>query len=366
MGRRALKLAVLIFYYLRLFLVFRLINRRKIVVLSYHGLLNSDEDSDYSDSIFLRLSEFSKQMKFLLKYYNPISLSTLVALIRNGTRVPNYSLVVTFDDGYRSNYTLAYPIMKTMKIPFTIFLTTDLIGTNNLLWTEKVRRTVMHRPGDFISFQLGQTVKKYPTRTFDEKKFAATKILENLKAMPVKIRNTELKNLAMKSKLLESETNKIPNHWRFLEWEQIVEMKKNNVEFGSHTLSHSILSSIHDQQDLFKEIRDSKACIEKHTDKPCTLFSYPNGRKGDFTDYHKFLLKKAGYNCAVTLLDGLNDCHTDLFAFRRLNISQRYDLPMFVANITGILPLARQIGFRLTTNFRIFKQRSPDRFANNP
>lgn len=43
-------------------------------------------------------------------------------------------VVVTFDDGYRDNYTLAYPLLKRLGVPFTIYVTTGLIDNKMEAW----------------------------------------------------------------------------------------------------------------------------------------------------------------------------------------------------------------------------------------
>jgi peptidoglycan/xylan/chitin deacetylase (PgdA/CDA1 family) len=70
---------------------------------------------------------FEKHMKFLIKYYEPISLSELASRI-NSKSIQGNEICITFDDGYKDNLTNAIPILKKYNIPATIFITTANIG----------------------------------------------------------------------------------------------------------------------------------------------------------------------------------------------------------------------------------------------
>lgn len=56
-------------------------------------------------------------------------------------------VVVTFDDGYRDNYTLAYPLLKRLGVPFTIYVTTALIDNQMEAWWY---------PGQALGMSLGE------------------------------------------------------------------------------------------------------------------------------------------------------------------------------------------------------------------
>ena len=82
---------------------------------------------------------------------------------------------------------------------------------------------------------------------------------------------------------------------RFLNWNEVIEMSKNGVEFGSHSLTHSDLTKL-EKEEIEKEIIDSKKIIEDKTGKEVKFFCYPYGF------YNKEVIEiveKAGYKGAV-------------------------------------------------------------------
>jgi len=92
-------------------------------VLMYHKVAKSDTD-------FLTVSEeqLKMQLNWLKDQYNFITLNQLTNFIKNNEPLPKKPLLITFDDGYLNNYTIAYPIFKALKIPFSIFLVSDFVG----------------------------------------------------------------------------------------------------------------------------------------------------------------------------------------------------------------------------------------------
>jgi len=128
-----------------------------------------------------------------------------------------------------------------------------------------------------------------------------------------------------------------------LNWEEIKILEKNNISFGSHSISHPILTQL-DETEAKKEIFDSKREIEKKLGRAVLAFAYPNG---DLNDLVKDLVKQAGYQSAVTLGSGLNDKYTDVFSLSRRNVHEshstglggRFSKALFACQINGILDL---------------------------
>lgn len=105
----------------------------KALIICYHCV--KDEVDSYLRPT--KVADFARQMRYLSKAYNPISLDRLAQHIQDGTSPPPKAIVVTFDDGYQDNYENAYPVLKEYGIPATMFLTTGFIGTGAIPPWEK-------------------------------------------------------------------------------------------------------------------------------------------------------------------------------------------------------------------------------------
>lgn len=98
-----------------------------IPVLMYHSI-----DNEIFNPMKVSKEKFEEQMKFLKDNgYTTLTLDELYGYFINRKNIPQKSLVLTFDDGYRDNYTNAYPILKKYGLKATIFVITGMVDKGN-------------------------------------------------------------------------------------------------------------------------------------------------------------------------------------------------------------------------------------------
>lgn len=101
---------------------------KNISILSYHHILKNEENPFPNNESILSVEKFKEQMKFLHdNKYNTITLNELEKFLKGEIELPKNSVVITFDDGYKSNYVYAYPILKEYGFKASIFMITELI-----------------------------------------------------------------------------------------------------------------------------------------------------------------------------------------------------------------------------------------------
>lgn len=106
---------------------------RTVMVLNYHKVV------DEHMSLSVPPSDFEQHMKWLQEYgYTSITPEELYDFIVDGRELPEKPVLITFDDGYKDNYTNAYPIMKKYGFKGTIFVVTGYLGVydNYLTWEQ--------------------------------------------------------------------------------------------------------------------------------------------------------------------------------------------------------------------------------------
>jgi len=293
--------------------LFRKLNRHKVLIVMYHGVTN------LSTPLFcwwqLPFEKFEWQINFLKKNYTILPLREVAEKLRRNETLPENVAVITFDDGYRNNLTVAYPLLKKLGIPATIFLATDFIGSKNLLWHDLLYFIVRKTKKQALDLtKHGQA--SYDLSTPVKRRFAVDQISDYLKTV----------SLDEKYKILEKIRSDLDQEgflenfpdFEMLRWEEVKAMADEGlVDFGGHSCKHEILSKL-STPSLKEEIVTSCKKVQKN-DEP-TMFAYTNGRRQDFDERAKAILVDENALCALTTISGLNSASQDMYELKRISI----------------------------------------------
>ncbi len=305
-------------------------NRPSLTILTYHSVVDNQapwQRFEYRNSVTQKL--FEQHMRFLLKAFKPISLSEAVQRLKENNLNDNY-VVVTFDDGYRNNFTRALPVLKKLNIPAAFFVTTNLLQSADCLWTDWITYLLFRAKNEQVQ-TMGMT---FSLKSFHEREIASVRLRQQLKGASFSHVERVLNDLKTQLKVEQTPTEFDPERYAFMDWQEARAMAEQGMEIGSHTHRHALLSML-TPDEARKELKQSKELIEKHLNKPCVHFAYPNGGKNDFNDTHIQLLKELGYQSALTQIPGKNRPGDDLYRLRRINISNQMNLPVFKAYVVG-------------------------------
>jgi peptidoglycan/xylan/chitin deacetylase (PgdA/CDA1 family) len=249
-------------------------------------------------------------MEYLASHFSICSLGEAIERLKRND-IPDNAVVITFDDGYKDNYINAFPILKRLSIPSTIFLATDAIGSGRILWHDRVFSAFRRTRAKYIE-NFGNSSKRYYLKTLEEKIYSQQDILKFLWSID---NDEKLFWIDYLTEILDVRDNEISSDC-MLTWDDINIMHKNGITFGSHTVEHPILTMVSPER-AKKEICESKIIIEEKIGIPVKFFAYPKGKKEDFNDTIKGILREYEYICGLTTVFGTNDCNQDLFEMRR-------------------------------------------------
>jgi peptidoglycan/xylan/chitin deacetylase (PgdA/CDA1 family) len=269
---------------------------RRFQILTYHKV--SPDPHPFFAPTYPAV--FEQQMQFLATFYRVMPLAELVERSQRGD-IPPRSVAVTFDDGYRDNYDFAFPILKKWRIPATIFVATGVIETGETLWHDRIF--------DAFRFATAEQARREPPAQRQRRLESA---LDRARRLYGEERRQWLDEVEEQLKPLSPENQAS----RMLNWSQIREMQSCGVDFGSHTVTHPILSRI-PSREMLTEIRESKQLLEERLRIPITSFAYPNGKANDYNQDVQTALRESGYSCAVTARVGINAALGDPFELRR-------------------------------------------------
>lgn len=307
--------------------IFRYLNRNKAIILTYHIIYKENANST-RPTCFISESEFSKHIKWLVKKYQVVPLSTIVDCILTKKNFPKKALGITFDDGYSNFFHVAYPILKKFNIPSTIYLSAGLIDTKKLFWF------------DMIEYLLLNTYQKTLNITIQDKVYCLdlsekNKSIQELVNLLKKTTNRERKavinhltSLLHKGREPISSGDYLPLSWREIKGF----CNDSLIAIGSHTIEHIILTSL-STKEVYNEVYNSKLILENNISEIVEDFSYPNGKLSDFDEVSKDMLKKAGYRSAATTIEDFNTIFADVYELKRFGASIR--LSELISKISG-------------------------------
>lgn len=304
---------------------YRRANLGKFVVLMYHRVVPDDDPfiPYIQPGMYVRESSFRQQLEFLNEWYEIVSIQDMLGLIETGAVSPDRQYcVITFDDGWQDNYQYAFPLLKKFSVPATIFLTASFVGTTRAFWHEQVSR-LFHaartrpahaRPPSGATETNGQEViieLKRHLFSAEPSIRAVDKAIESLKVLPVSRIESIVAELAAELGI------NLTNERTMLSWNEIQEMGRNGISFGSHTCEHRILTRI-DASEAADEVKTSMEKLSTQGLNYVPVFCYPNGL---YNDEIQSLVRQAGYAAAVTTKLGRQTAElNDPFAISRIGI----------------------------------------------
>jgi tetratricopeptide (TPR) repeat protein len=283
----------------------RLPMRNKLIILNYHRIRSNDFQlsNAFDDGVYvLDAEEFTRQMKWIKNNTLVLSEKDLLDCYRNGIFYPPNTampcVLVTFDDGYRDNYTVAFPILKFYQIPAILFVATQMVNSRQLSWW------------DIIAYLIKRCTKpllNYDGRQFsmiDHKKDAIAFFQMRMKQQPYEQTKYLLSELSEACEVALPDIDLMDKE--ILTWEQIREMAQNQFTIGSHTHTHRVLSTINASSQK-EEMILSKLVIEEKIGRPVSSISYPVGEIRYITAETSAVAASAGYLFGFTANTGVND-----------------------------------------------------------
>ena len=306
----------------------------EVTILAYHRILDVPNEDEFPFDIELvsaSVSQFNQQMEYIKINYQPITFATLLTHLERDEKPPRRAAIITFDDGFADNYHNAFPVLKRLDMPATIFLSTDNIDRQETFWYEKLSYSVMTTNVDKITTPTFGSfmVKKDP----ESRRKLIMEIITKLKLVPDEIRLTSLNNLY--AQLLGNREWQEDARSGPLTWEQIKEMSASNIEFGSHSVSHPVLSRLPLAKLAF-EVEHSKYRIESELQKQVQVIAYPVGGLEAFDENVRHAVKKAGYKLGVSYIPGIERPDKwDKYALRRVHVERYVDAHFFKAMLAA-------------------------------
>jgi len=299
-------------------------NSQYLIILNYHCATGGD---------------LRQHLLYLRRHYRILHLEAALEELytprKNGPhrRDKPTPLVLTFDDGYKDNYTLGFALARELHIPITIFLVPGYIESGDYFWWGEHKRLIHFTQVKEMTLS-GRT---YRLDQREERMALSRDIDKQLRfASSVSQREAYLELIRKKlgvpsSDVLEEETA------LSLTWAEIQEMEKSGwVSFGAHTQHHPILAYLTDPAELQQEVELCLEILEQHLGHPIRTFAYPVGQIQHIGDNVLQSVKEAGYQWAVTTKYGYNTPQSNPYLLRRIEVDVSQHWMIMAAEAAGI------------------------------
>jgi peptidoglycan/xylan/chitin deacetylase (PgdA/CDA1 family) len=249
-----------------------------LLCLAYHRIGQPEAPFD-ADLWSASAETFDAQMRHLHRHFDIVSPSDLADLPR---RARGRHVMVTFDDGYRDNYTTAFPILRAHGVPATFFVATGFIDRPRLAWWDEIAWMARTGPATLSDDEVRGELRRY-------------------KQLPHTQTAAFLNNLGAVTGTGRYSGAAPPTMW--MTWDMVREMAAAGMTIGAHSVTHPVLARLTPAQQL-TEVWNSLERIETEVGERPIAFSYPIGDRTAFDAETRAALAAVGVRYAFAMAGG--------------------------------------------------------------
>ena len=294
-----------------------------VVVLLYHRVTTLTSDPEM---LAVSPGNFRAQMQHLKENY------PIVRFEEDWSKVSKPAVAITFDDGYADNALEALPILEEVGLPATFFVSTGTIGTKLEFWWHELEHIILEKQGLPPGFTLedDRFGRNWPTGCHRERQELYQGLVRLLNDADPERRNNWLVQLRHWAQTGEgaADTNRAMtvDELRLL-------AGSSRVTIGAHTVTHTRLSSLSPAAQR-EEIAASKRELEAWIGREISTFSYPFGRRSDYTQQSIALCRQTGFSKASANFPGQAHRWTDPYQIPR-HLIRNWQVEEFAEKLRG-------------------------------
>lgn len=251
----------------------KLRNRQALTVVTFHRVLRRDDPRWETALSPWTLADdmFDECLAFFRRHYTVVTLDDVEASIAGARPLPPRGLLITFDDGFADNLDYALPLLRKHRLPGTVFVTSDVVGRKERLWTEDLLWAFMAEhvhPREIARLHALLLGESDPDP--DDPRLI----------WDIVRRGPELQDAQVRAALseLDIDLNRITQPRQMLSRDDLAQLVASGVSIGAHGKTHTTLTS---SSDLATELRCPRAILSEivtaQGQKSVDALSVPHG-----------------------------------------------------------------------------------------
>ena len=278
---------------------------KRLIILNYHHASGG---------------HLARHLLYLRRHYRMMHLDEALAELyqpdeRQSSKDRRTPLVLTFDDGYRDNYTHAFALARKLQVPITVFLIPSYLDSDRTFWWREGVEIIQEATVAEVVFEERTYHLQDPGDCALREQAIDTRLRQ---APTVAEREAALEEFRC---LLAAPQTPLPSDHRdrILTWAEAIEMQESGwVSFGAHTMHHPILANLTNPEEVRNEVIECRRVLEQRLSRPVRSFAYPVGGKEHISDHAVQAVKDAGYSWAVTTFHGVDTPQSDPYMLGRV------------------------------------------------
>lgn len=247
--------------------VCRAMTRRRVRIVTYHGVDERQEPIVNFDGLQVPPALFEKHLEIIGRRYRVISLQAAVRALREDADLPSCAVVITFDDGYRNNLEVAEPLLRRFGFPATFFVTTGFVDGRARPWWYEARALIARSRAPRIPSASGSM---FSIAAEAERRAAAMAWERALLPMPVEERGAALHRLA------EACGGAADMPYGFLQSDQLQTLLARGHDVQGHGDRH-LSWRVETEDALASDLTRAQGLLAEWLGRKPDLFAFPYG-----------------------------------------------------------------------------------------
>lgn len=296
--------------------------RPLLPILTYHRVVELEQAAGDDPSLISATpDEFALQMEYLAASRQVLSLADLLAVRRGEMELPPGAVAVTFDDAYWDFAEYAWPVLRRLGLPVTLFVPTAFASRPEMVfWWDRLYGAFSATDRRDLLLSPVGGLKLFHARQREE---AFVALRDWVKATPHELAMSTVEDLALALGVL-------PPSGRVLGWTVLRGLADAGVELAPHTRTHPRLDQVTLDR-AQEEVTGAAADLRREIGQSPPVVAFPSG---GHTERLVDWLSAAGFEIAFTTARGSNDPHgADWLRLRRINVGRRSAVPAIRAQL---------------------------------